>query len=112
MYIINLERNYPRREEALERLLAGFSTAIIQGASFIKVIHGYGSSGSGGTLRVICRQEFQKWQTMGRISSYCEGESFHLGTIKGQALAKRFPQLKKDRDYGRQNDGITILVLR
>lgn len=112
MRIINLEKNYPRVEEALKQLLAEFSTALVLGEKTVKVIHGYGSTGQGGRLKQACQQEFRKWLHIKRIKNYCEGEFFHAGSLKGQACIKSCPSLKKDKDYGKQNDGMTILVLR
>jgi len=57
MKVINLEEGMPRVNEALLRLERELTLARQQGYAVVKIIHGYGSSGVGGTLRT----EVQKW---------------------------------------------------
>ena len=54
--IINLEKDMPTVEAALMRLRLELSTLRRTGISTIKIIHGYGSSGTGGAIRTATRQ--------------------------------------------------------
>lgn len=112
MRLINLEKNLPSAVEALALLRAELSLARLQGEKLCKVIHGYGSQGKGGVLKKEVQAWAKKAQREGKIRTFCSGENFHRASVQGQTLVAQYPELKQDRDFGRQNDGITILFLR
>ena len=53
---INLEQGMPTVEQAKQRLIAELGRARASGTKAVKLIHGYGSSGVGGKLRIGIRQ--------------------------------------------------------
>lgn len=81
------------------------------GTSLLKLIHGYGSKGVGGVLRDACRSRLTKEQLAGKIQQFIAGEDFRISNEHTWTLLKRAPELKQDRDLGRGNKGITIVVL-
>ena len=111
MKVINLEEGMPRVNEALLRLERELTLARQQGYAVVKIIHGYGSSGVGGTLRT----EVQKWlrqrAAQSQISAFIPGEDWRISDERAWELLKLQPELKKDPDLGRTNLGISITVL-
>ena len=49
---VDLERGMPRAEQAIRQMLFELRRSPGLGCSAVKLIHGYGSSGAGGRIRV------------------------------------------------------------
>jgi hypothetical protein len=77
----------------------------------LKVIHGYGSSGVGGDLRIALQSSLRQMAERGEIRGCIYGENWCKGDELSWSLVKEFPQLKHDPDFGAGNKGITIVVL-
>lgn len=45
------------------------------------------------------------------IQGFIPGEEFRISDETTWALLKRMPELKQDRDLGRENKGITMVLL-
>lgn len=109
---INLEQGLPTVDSALMRLRLELSTLRRTGISTIKIIHGYGSSGTGGAIRIATRQFLSEQLKDGKIKAYCAGEVFGPFESSGRNLVHLAPSLRKDPDWGSQNEGVTLVVLR
>lgn len=109
--LVNLEDGRPTRHEALLRLAHELRKARNARADVVKVIHGYGSSGVGGVLRLAVGSELRQLQDRGEIRAYCTGEHWRISNEIAWDILKKFPELKKDSDLGRGNKGITLVVL-
>lgn len=109
--VVNLEAGRPPCEAAMQRLSQELRQAKAGRVAAIKVIHGYGSSGQGGAIRTSARRMFTQRRLQGQIRAFCPGEEFTDRHNAGQNLVRLLPQLRSDRDFGRQNDGITIVLL-
>ncbi len=105
--VVNLETGRPTVEEALAILERRLDTARRQGVKVVKVIHGYGSSGVGGDIKQAVRRALPQYRSQGLIQDFAAGEEF----TKRSAVVRRFPKLKDDRDVGRGNKGVTVVVL-
>ena len=82
------------------------------GVQSVKIIHGYGSTGTGGAIRTATRQFLYEQLKNQSIKAFCHGESFGPFENAGRQIITLVPALYKDPDWGRQNDGITMVVLR
>ena len=81
------------------------------GTQLLKLIHGYGSTGVGGKLRVAVRASLSRYKKANLIRDYVSGEEFRISNEVTWSLLKQMPELKQDRDLGRENKGITIVLL-
>lgn len=109
--IINLEDGQPTVEEAITRLKLELATLRHLGVRTIKVIHGYGSSGEGGSIRQACRVHLRGLKLRKSITAFCPGEHFGPFEQDGRDIAKLDSSLRKDPDWARQNDGITVIYI-
>ena len=109
--IINLEEGMPQVEQARLRMQHELHTARKQGHRAVKLIHGYGSSGVGGALRIELQKEFVRLADAGEIKSFIAGEDWRISHEHTWALLKRYPEWKQDSDLGKNNKGISIVVL-
>ena len=76
MQIINIEQGHPTVQQAMVKLQNGIYRARASGQPFAKIVHGYGSSGTGGAIKQAIGLELRKYVARGMIKSYCPGEDF------------------------------------
>lgn len=108
---VNLEDGLPTIARASARLRSELQLARQGRTHALKVIHGYGSSGVGGDLRIALQSLLRQMEDRGEIRSCIYGENWRKADERSWELVKRYPQLKDDRDFGAGNKGITIVVL-
>lgn len=108
---VNIEDGMPSVAQARARLTSELQIARQSGVVVLKIIHGYGSSGVGGDLRIALQSTLHQMEQSKQIRKCIYGECWRKGDDHTWELLKRFPELKDDRDFGRQNRGITIVVL-
>ena len=109
--IIDLEEGMPKVEQARLLMQSELQVARQQGYAAGKLIHGYGSSGVGGSLRTELQKELQRLAGAGRVRSFIPGEDWRISDEKTWELLKRYPEWKRDSDLGKANRGITIVLL-
>lgn len=109
--IINIKFDLPKVEEARERLKQEIIQAYNNGDRFLKIIHGYGSTGVGGRLRQAIRKSLLLRQKEGLVEHIIFGEKFDNIYNHTESIIQKYPILKSDIDYKRKNEGITILIL-
>lgn len=109
--MINLEDGRPTVNVGLLRLDRALVAARAERVPILKLIHGYGSSGVGGRLREEVWSTLDRFKRNGFISDFIPGEDFRLSNEASWALVKRDKTIKEDRDFGRLNRGITIVIL-
>lgn len=108
---INLEKGFPSIEDARKRLIWEIEDGRKNGIVILKIIHGYGSSGLGGTLQQAIRNSLKYRKKEGKIESYLAGEKFSVFNESARNIIEKYPQLKSDPDFNRENFGISIAVL-
>lgn len=109
--IINLEEGRPNSEKAIIRLRLELATLRRVGTDCVKVIHGYGSTGTGGVIRSDARDYMRELLSEGKIRHFCPGEAFGPFEMSGRKTIELKPQMRSDRDWARNNEGITIVIL-
>jgi len=93
--IINLEEGRPTVNVALLRLDHALSGARSDSVTLLKLIW----------------KALDRLKRDGAISGFIPGEDFRLSNEAAWALVKRDKAIKEDRDFGRGNRGITMVVL-
>ncbi|WP_028580628.1 Smr/MutS family protein [Desulfogranum japonicum] len=109
--VINLEKGMPQVEQAMERLRNELYICRLQYVRVVTLIHGYGSSGTGGLIRDEVRRYLSYLQHEGEVDDVVYGEQFHGHGGPGKQLIRRFPILSEHRDFKKNNPGITLVVL-
>jgi hypothetical protein len=111
MRVINLEENRPSVDEMNRRLAMELRNARHARVKVLKLIHGYGSTGVGGKLRGAVRAMLEHAKKRGEIRDFVQGDDFRISNEVTWAMLKLHPELKQDRDLGRENRGITVVLL-
>lgn len=110
--VFNVEAGLPTLDDARRLVIAEIKKAKREKASVLKVIHGYGSSGKGGTLNVGLRKSFGLRKKEGVIKDYIAGEAFSIFNKTVLDLLDAVPELRGDPDLGATNEGVSILWLK
>ena len=108
---INLEEGMPLVEEAVSRMNLGLQELRVSRVKTVKLIHGYGSSGTGGRIRTGVRNELAAMKRRKQIKDFIPGEDFGPLDAASRTLAESGTAITRDPDWGRMNHGITIVIL-
>jgi hypothetical protein len=109
--VLNLEEGMPTVEQARLRMEHALYQARRAGDQAVKLIHGYGSSGAGGVLRVELQKTLRQAMLDRSIRTFIAGEDWRISNEATWELLKRFPEWKQDSDLGRNNRGISIVIV-
>jgi hypothetical protein len=101
----------PLVREALQRLERELAIARQENATLLKFIHGYGSTGAGGDICIAVQKRLMEMAQTGQIRSCIFGENWSKSDETTWRILQSHPKLKSDRDLGRRNRGITIVIL-
>ena len=107
---VNLEYGRPVVETALARMHNELESARLGGVRVITLIHGYGSSGKGGRIRIEGRRSLDFLQQTGVIKNVIPGESFNRRSGLGKSLVRQYPDLELLCKSDFNNPGITVVV--
>lgn len=109
--VVNLEDGKPRVDAAIRRLTYELVHTRACGCTVLKIIHGYGSSGTGGRIRVEARSLLNRMKRQRKLRDVIPGEDF---SIFNEATRNAFlicGELRSEADLERHNNGVTYIVL-
>jgi hypothetical protein len=109
--IVNVKANMPSVAEALKRLEDEIPSARQHNQLVLKIIHGYGSKGVGGDIRIAVQKRLIEMLEAKEIRGCIFGEEWSKSCAEVWKLLQARPELKSDPDLGRCNRGITIVLL-
>ena len=109
--MVNLKHDLPTLNEALFRLDRELTIARQEGIALLKIVHGYGSKGAGGDIRIAVQARLHEMAEAGQIGGCIFGENWSKSDETTWRVLQALPDLKRDPDLGRGNRGITFVVL-
>lgn len=107
---VNIKSDMPTADDAIRRITYHLRTSKTLGFKAVKIIHGYGSTGTGGRIRVEARRYLGEQKRKGFIRAYIPGEDFSIFDPATLDAFKTCPELRRDPDLERHNNGITIVI--
>jgi hypothetical protein len=111
LYTANVEAGMPSVDEGIKRLDGELRRAKQSGVRVVRVIHGWGSTGTGGALHDACRAFLKRKLATRQIANVIYGEDYSRTTNAGRELMDRCPELRGSERSDSQNPGITFVVL-
>lgn len=106
----NIEKGMPTADEARKLLNTYISIAKKRGIKVCKIIHGYGSSGVGGALRIALRKSLAKRKKERGITDFVFGENWAFLEETSEKIIEVCPELRYDTDLNKHNEGITLIL--
>ncbi|MFZ0283966.1 MAG: hypothetical protein WAL32_01940, partial [Terriglobales bacterium] len=76
MKTVNLKEGMPLVHQALMQMEHELTLARAEGCDFVKLIHGYGSTGSGGEIRIAAQKRLREMSERCEIRSVIFGEDW------------------------------------
>jgi len=107
---VNLKSDMPVVSDALQRLDRELKLAQQNKTKLLKLIHGYGSTGEGGDIRIAVQKRLVEMTQHGQIRGCIFGENWSKSDEVVWNLLQSHNELKADSDLGQRNRGITIVV--
>ena len=111
MITVNIESGMPDVAQALQQLDMKLGVARQQGVALVKVIHGWGSSGTGGRIKAALPRHLADLRRRRVIRGFVAGDQFAISTRQGSNLISKYPELKNSMRTDRKNAGITFVEL-
>jgi hypothetical protein len=108
---VNLKSGLPTVHEALQRLDRELALARKDRIHMVKIIHGYGSTGAGGDIRIAVQKRLLELVESGQIRGCIFGENWAKSDEATWRLLQAQPELRSDPDLSRGNQGITIVLI-
>ena len=107
---VNLKKGLPRVDDALRTLHHELTNARAGRVKVVRLIHGYGSTGTGGKIKHAVQQELASLARSGQIKMSVVGDDY-AASDPGKELRSRYPELARSSrtDFG--NPGITFVEL-
>ncbi|MDP3058903.1 MAG: hypothetical protein Q8N36_05555 [bacterium] len=106
---VNLEYGRPTVDMAVKNMKNALTTCKKQGSKAVILVHGYGSSGVGGAIKLAIRRELADRSMSGIVRAAIGGEEWH---VKKKDVTSLCPALDEYERRLCHNEGVTIVVLR
>jgi adenosylmethionine-8-amino-7-oxononanoate aminotransferase len=101
----------PEVRDALQRMNREILSARQSKITLLKLVHGYGSTGAGGDIRIAVQKQLVEMEQNGQIRGCIFGEDWSKSNETTWKLLQSNYELKSDLDLGRGNRGITIVMI-
>jgi len=106
---VNLEREMPTVEVAIQKMKNSLTTYKRQGYKAVILIHGYGSTGVGGSIKTAVVKSLGESSMIGIVRGYAGGEQW---ADKKKGLVGMCKALESYESKIANNYGVTVVVLR
>lgn len=112
--VINLEIGKPFVKEALEKFDIALKMAQTKDIGILKIIHGYGSTGTGGKIKEALRNHLKTLLNNKTIKGFIAGENYSKSTnapVNKQKITDVYPELLETQRADSYNQGISFVEL-
>lgn len=106
---INLEYGSPTVDAAVRNMVSQLGTCKGQGYKAVILVHGYGSSGTGGGIKTAVRSKLREPSLSGVIRACCGGEHWYEKKKELLVLCQPLSEYQRKIDG---NQGVTVVILK
>ena len=110
MKTFNIKEDMPGKLEAGKRLAQIIREN--QGEKVIKIVHGYGSTGVGGSIKHLVHKSLRNQVKKSMIAAFIPGEASKELLGFDEQIATYSHLIKQDNDFRIGNDGITFVIVK
>lgn len=110
---INIKEDFPPVDVAVANVENEIEVHKKFGERVIKIVHGYGSHGVGGLIRVTLRERLKELKRNKTIVDFIAGERLTKSIITELDIAESLKiELMMDKDCDCSNAGITVIIIK
>lgn len=110
---INIKEDMPPTDVAVAIAMQEIKANRQFGDRVIKFLHGYGSTGVGGSIRIELRKQLDILKRQKQIIDYIKGEQLTSFFVKEMKYDRQIiDELLADNDYNNCNKGVTIVIIK
>ncbi len=106
---LNIKEDMPPAADVMKYLQDSLARLRRDKTKCVLIIHGYGSTGKGGTICQKSRQWLKAQERQGKVRKVICGEDFSLFNFEALALKNRYPELEPLLRVC--NHGVTVVEL-
>lgn len=106
---LNIEYNNPTVSSAIQKLKDSLTTYKRKGTKAVIVIHGYGSTGTGGSIKTAVRSSLSENSIIGIVRCFTGGENW---LENRKSFLSICGSLDKYESRIADNNGVTVVILR
>ncbi|NLP29785.1 MAG: Smr/MutS family protein [Clostridiales bacterium] len=106
---VNLERGFPTVDMAIREMISQLGTYKRLGYRAIILIHGYGSTGTGGKIKNAVRAKLKEKSLSGIVKRFCGGEEW---AYNKRVMLDNCKQLRDFEVRVSGNPGVTVVILK
>ena len=107
--VVNLEKGSPTKAQAVQKMKNSLSTYKGLGAKAVILIHGYGSTGVGGGIRIAVKEALAESSMRGIVRFFFGGENWSEYKREAVAVCKQLKEYERTID---RNKGLTVVILK
>lgn len=110
---INIKEDFPPVDVAVANMENEIDVNKKFGDSIIKIVHGYGSHGIGGAIKIGIREKLEIMKRRALILDYIKGESFTSKMVNDMKISTKLKQeLLCDSSIDSFNSGMTVIIIK
>lgn len=110
---INIKEDFPPVDVAVANVEREIEVNKQFGDNIIKIIHGYGSHGVGGLIKIEVRKRLEELKRQRVIVDYIAGERFTETIIKSLKVGDKIKDiLLTDYAVNSFNSGMTVIIIK
>lgn len=110
--IINIKKDMPNFEYALFLMESEIEACKAMGIPVLIVVHGYGSSGTGGVIKKEVKEDLIKLKKFKKIKNFVEGERCGLSNEVFEEMCSLYPDLLICDQLENLNSGVTVVWIK
>lgn len=110
--IINIKKDMPNSEYAIFLMEREIDACRAMDIHVLIVIHGYGSSGAGGTIKKDVKEVLIKLKHFRKIVDFVEGEKCGQSNEVFARMCEKFPDLIVCDQIENLNSGVTVIWIK
>lgn len=108
---IDLKRENASVDYAIAIVSLEIENAQMSDDKIIKVLHGYGSHGKGGTILIELRKYLKNLKRQNKIKEFFSGDKWNAFNEEIFPYFENDKSMLNDCDLGKNNPGITLIIL-
>ena len=108
--LVNIKNGMPNTDYAIFLLEKEISFAKAEGNNVLVFIHGYGSKGYGGAIKIEVEKKLQHLKKEKKICTYVCGDKWSDNYEDVQRIYKYAPELSINNQVSNINSGVTVVL--